>query len=125
MNYTFDYFYTMLPTMQFDVEEISNFTVNLQDQSGVEWYIDVKTELGDTEIRYYGPLVADIGFMSLPEFKFEYCKIPYVEKNIIKRIDNYLNKQGKFIVTNVEVIEREEFYRRLREVMNYGDGFDN
>jgi len=69
--------------------------------------------------------VADIGFMSLPEFKFEYCKIPYVEKNIIKRIDNYLNKQGKFIVTNVEVIEREEFYRRLREVMNYGDGFDN
>jgi len=116
MKHTFNYFYTMQPNDSFFVDDISNFTLNLLNDSGQEWYIDVDTELGNTRIRKFGPLMVDSDKL-LFEFKYEYNELQFVEQKIINIVDRFINNE-KSSITQIIEIDRDNFNDRIRGVIS-------
>lgn len=115
MKYSFDYFYTMQPMDSYECEDLSNFTLEINTDDAIEYFIDVQTELGETIVKHFGPLKVDDNEFG-NAFEFKYCKFQFNEQKIIKLVDKLLNN-NKMIVTQVKEIDREEFYNRLDEVM--------
>ena len=100
----------------FLAEDISNLTLNLVNDLGNEWYIDVKTELGNTIIRKFGPV--EVGTNKVDKnFSFNYMEIFYTENKIISDVDKYINKDN-FAITQVIEIDRETFNERLRGLLD-------
>ena len=120
MQHTFKYFYTMRPNDSIFVEDVSNITLNALNDLGQEWYIDVKTELGDTTITKFGPLIIDCAELG-STFRFETTKSQYNEKKIVADIDKYINSE-KSAITQIFEIDKDTFINRLKEVM---DGYTN
>ena len=116
MQHTFEYFYTMQPNDSFLVDDISNVVLNVLNDVGQEWYIKISTELGDTKIIKYGPLLVDQDTLS-NEFKLEYYKTSYNEKRIINEIDRFINDNKK-IITQILEIDESAFDDRLKGIIN-------
>jgi len=116
MKHNFEYFYTTTAMDSFLVEDIANVSLNFLNDLGQEWYINVSTELGETKITKYGPLLVDVNVLQ-DEFKFEYCKINYNEKRIISSIDKLLN-DTKIAITQVVEIDRDQFNERLKGIID-------
>lgn len=120
MKHNFDYFYDTRANDSFLVEDISNFTINALNDSGLEWYFDIRTELGNSYITKFGPIFVDDDTLSSANktpFKFEYFVMPYDEGKIIKRVDSFIN-EPKSAITQILEIDREQFSNRLKEIMN-------
>ena len=120
MKYTFGYSYSSLPTQQIEVEEVSDFSLVMYDSFGGEYWVNVSTELGDTKLIFYGPLLPDIADITLNKFKLEYEKFPYQESKITKKVDSYIVKNN---IDHIEEVMKEEFLERLKEVMENGFRF--
>lgn len=105
MTYTFGYSYSSLPTQQIEVEEVSDFSLVMYDSFGGEYWVDVSTELGDTKLISYGPLLPDISELTLNRFKLEYEKFPYVENKITKKVDSYIVKNN---IDHIEEVTKED-----------------
>ena len=116
MTYTFDYFYTMQPMDSYECEDISNFTLNINSDNAFEYYIDVYTELGETTIKHYGPLLMDSNEFR-ENFEFKYYKFQFNENKIIKLVDKLINN-SKILITQVTEIDKETFNNRLKGILD-------
>lgn len=101
---------------QIYIEDVSSVSLNLLNDSGLEWYLDVTTELGKSKITKYGPLMVDMDCLQ-DEFKFEYKNISYNEKRIISEINSFINND-KFSITQVIEIDKDAFNKRLRGIVD-------
>ena len=115
MKHSFDYYYSMQPMDSFEVEDISEFTLDLFNDSGLEWMVDVSTDLGNTEIKWFGPFFADTDSMEI-DFKFGYTKLAYNEGRIIKRVDQIINSKNQ--ITQIQEIDKTQFNEKLKEIIN-------
>lgn len=116
MKHSFDYYYAMQPMDSFEVEDISEFTLDLFNDIGQEWMINISTDLGDTEIKWFGPFLADINSME-DDFKFSYNQLAYNEGRIIKKVDQIINN-SKNQITQIQEIDKTQFNETLKEIMN-------
>ena len=105
----------MQPMDSYECEDISNFTLNINSDNAIEFYIDVETELGETKVRHFGPLLIDSSEFQ-ENFEFKYYKFQFNEQKIVRLIDKLLNN-SKIQITQVSEIDKETFYERLEEVM--------
>lgn len=100
----------------FNVENIGDVSLNFINDLSQEWYLDIKTELGDTVVTKFGPLLIDINELQ-NSFKFERNKFSYNETKLINEIDKILTND-KLAITQVMEIDRDTFNNRLREIID-------
>ena len=108
MNKTFDYDYQLKPLNCIDVEDIGQCQLKMYNDIGFFWLLQIKTELGDSFIKCFGPIHCDIDNYFPEGFNFEFTKMSYNEKKLSGIIDRYINDH-KRMITQVEEIDEEEF----------------
>jgi hypothetical protein len=94
-----------------DIEDLGNFCLNVLNDSGEEWYMRAKCDLGWVTIDQYGPLLADIDNLQY-YFTYSYMKFEYSEKKLYKIVKDFLNNDKRNI-TQAFLIEEEDFENRL------------
>lgn len=99
-----------------EVEDLGNVCLRASNDNADEWLMSIKTSLGWSEVKQFGPLKIDsegFGFY----FNFSFQKFEYSEKRLYKLIDDFINNPKKSI-TIAEIISEEDFDSKLMEVSN-------
>lgn len=99
-----------------EVDDIGNVYLRASNDDAKEWYMSIKTSLGWTEVKQFGPLKIDQNEFDY-FFNFFYQKFEFSEKKLFKLIDDFINNSKKSI-TIAEVISKDEFEDKLMEVAN-------
>jgi len=81
------------------------------NDDGQEWYLIIRTSLGQSTIIQIGPLTADVDV--LPRyFDYNYQRIEYKEVKLFNTIDQFLNNP-KRMITQVFFTSEEAVKERL------------
>ena len=105
----FEYMQVITVGAELEVQDIGDCCILGRDDLGQEYYLVVKTKMGATNIKEYGPATPDFG--ALPKsVKYTFDRIDYSEFKIEKRIDKFLNGHP---ITFAEVVQLED----IREFM--------
>lgn len=117
MQASFDYFIVPQVNGQLDIDDISNFAIRANNDLMFEYYLIVKTELGQTKILEYGPLMIDIE--DLPSsVSCKYTRMNYDEKKIMNAVNKFLNDSYKAI-TQASLISYDECKSLLRNMIDF------
>jgi len=116
MQQSFEYLKVQTAMDSITVENIGNVILQATNDLGFEWYIQICTDVGLSNIKEFGPLfkeseVSKLGFIYSQEKK------EYNEKYISKRISSFLNSPSREI-TQVQVIDEFELEDKLSQVRN-------
>lgn len=114
MEHTFEYMYEVKAQDSIDIPNIGNVCILATNSEYFEWYLATKTVDGWTEVETFGPLMVDVNKLDY-SFKYTYNKFEYNEKNLIKRIGTFLEREVPMISQAV-IIDREEFDNRLKNI---------
>ena len=119
---TFEYLQDVKFLDSIDIDDIGNVTLEALNDLGDQWYLDISTHLGYTDIVTIGPLVADSNQLGL-QFSFYIQKIEYNDRKIITTIQKFINDPKKsisqlFFTSHDQICDR---LKNLQEIqINYG-----
>lgn len=99
----FDYFEQSAFTKSVQVDDEGNFALRCTTAAGFEYYVIVKTEMGQTAIMKFGPIIPDMDLL-FPDFSLTYKKFSFKVTIIEKDITSFINKPGKDPIVEVESI---------------------
>lgn len=108
----FEYLYTVTAQDSLELDDIGNTCIHILNDLGYEWYMIITTELGDTDIKTFGPFHVDMTNYFNNGFNFNLSRISYKESKICSIIDNFLNDPKKNISQAFECT-KEEAYEKL------------
>ena len=115
MRKSFDYLYLLQAQNSLEVEDIGNTCIHILNDAGYEWYMIISTELGETQIKTFGPFHVDMPNYFNRGFNYNYTCIEYKESRISNMIDNFIN-DGKKLISQAIVCEKEEAYEKLSKI---------
>ena len=92
----FEYLQRVVVDGQLDVENIGDCVLQANSDLGEEYYLIIKTSLGDTEMMEYGPYVPDLNILP-PNYQIKYSRFDYNQSKIERLIDKFLNDPKKMI----------------------------
>ena len=115
MKYNFEYLYTTKAEDSIEVEDIGNVCLQLFNDIGYCWFIDISTTLGECSIKTAGPFHVDIPNYFSNGFSFNLQSLEYKESRIISIVDKFINDARKMITQIIEV-DRNEFYCLLDNI---------
>lgn len=113
MKHTFEYLKVISAMDSFDVEEVGSCCLKANNDGGEEFWLLVRTLLGNTKVLTFGPLL--IGTNIFEDIKIEVQSFQYNEKRVIKTIDTWLNDPKKAI-TQLEESDLETCLDTLKEI---------
>lgn len=123
MSKNYDYFYTKLATGTLDVEDSGNCYIEAFNDEGHAYYLLIETSLGYTKIFEYGPAISD--FQELPsQVVCTFDRIEFNQKEIDKRINNFLNNFKRNITQATEV-ERSVIFENCKSLIDYVEKREN
>lgn len=103
MRVTIPYLYELTPMDSVEIEDVGNICLQLFNDLGYYWVIEIRTQHGQTEIRTYGPLSDSYkGFTDLG-FNFNCTRMEYNDTKIKNFIDKFLNDNKKGISQVFEI----------------------
>lgn len=114
MNKSFDYIYTVQAEDSLEIEDIGNTCIHILNAMGYEWFMIIKTDLGDTLVKTFGPFHVDLNDY-FKGFNFNFSKFDYKESRICTIIDNFINDPKKNIIQAMEC-DPEEAYNKLYSI---------
>ena len=109
-----EYFYQEMPTDSIELESAGNTYLQANNDSGDEWYLGIKTDLGWTTVKQYGPLTIDMDNIGY-SFNYNYSKFEYNEKKLYKIIYDFLNDKRR-LITQAQEIDADTFQERLENL---------
>lgn len=115
---TIDYYYIQEAMDSIDVEDIGNVSIQVNNDSGESWLLQVVTDLGWVTVKQFGPISLDELTLEY-SFNYNYFKMEYKESKIIKVIQNFVNSSTKNI-TQALIISDDDFQsilNKIKEVM--------
>lgn len=112
MNKGFDYLYQYVAQDTLEVDDIGNTCIHVLNDLGYEWYMTIKTELGRSVMKTFGPFHVDGNDSFSWGFRFECSSFDYKESQICGRIDKFINDPKKSI-TQAMICEEDEAYDKL------------
>lgn len=89
-----------------DIVDPGNTAIKCSNEKGEEYYMIIKTIMGQTSVLSIGPVVADIPLL-VPGFGVFYNKFEYKEKTIASTLNKFINDGRKEISDVQEVLETE------------------
>lgn len=89
-----------------DIVDPGNTAIMCTNEKGAEYYMILKTVMGQTSVIAIGPVCSDIP-MLLPGFNIFYNKFEYKEKTIATTLNKFINDGRKEISDVKEVLESE------------------
>lgn len=113
MKYSVDYNYAQVAISNIEIDDISNICLRAINSSNYEWYLLITTDLGITQIKEFGPCLIDSA-LTLNNFTYRYNEMDYIEGKICNRLDKFI-QDPKRAITEVEVIDLDEFKNKLNE----------
>ena len=93
-------------TKALDIVDPGNCAIRCVDKEGLEYYVVVKTILGNTSVLKFGPVIPDIGTLE-PNFKVEFFAIDFDEDKIESDVGKFVN-DGRRKIVDLVTIEPEE-----------------
>lgn len=113
----FEYAFLTLASSNIEIEDIGNCCLQSFDALKQEYYLVIKTSLGETQVITYGPIYSDLSTPPATVSYF-YQKFQYSQKKICKIIEQFLSgKNGK--VTEVKQISEEEAFLHMRDLKSF------
>ena len=113
----FDYMCRVVVDATLDVDDIGNCCIQAFNDSGEEFYLVVKTQLGWTEILEYGPIIRDV--QELPKSVIcNYQRFEYKQDKVAKVIEKFLNEYRRNI-TQAMVADVSEVKQYMRNLVDY------
>lgn len=105
MTSNFKFNNQLTPQNTIDIENVGNCCIQgIDEDSMFYYYLKIVTQMGNTEIFSYGPIIPDID--ELPDiYSFTYQKMKYNDKRMIVFINKWLNDKFKHITTAEEIGE--------------------
>ena len=114
---TFEYMMRTVVDASIEIDDPGNCALRANNDSGEEFYLIVKTELGWTEMLTFGPIIPDIS--QLPRSSScNYSRIEYSEYKINSAIQKFLNNPYSKI-TQVMVVDKEEAKSCIKNLADY------
>ena len=115
MKAIFDYNQVITATGFYELSDIGNCCLQIIEQPSLkEYYILIKTELGETKIYQFGPAIINEDIL-LDKFNFSVEIFQYNEKRIIKTLEKYFKQL--YNITEVIELGPEEFWGKLEGVI--------
>lgn len=108
----FEYLETIRKESSIDITDPGNAMIQAFDDSGDEFFLTTKTELGFVTVKIFGPF--DEGKQAA-NFSYYTYVMEYKEKQLYKAIDDFLN--GRTPKTQVFETEAEVIRERLDSVV--------
>lgn len=117
MNYP--YLYTLQAIESLEISDIGNTCIIANNDLGDEWYLVIRTILGESTIFSYGPSNPDFDTLP-PALSCSYYKMQYNEKKLNTLIDKFLNDTCKRITQAREVLleDIKVYLKDIREILN-------
>lgn len=95
------------------IEDIGQCALVASKDDEAEYYLVIKTTLGESSIMEYGPIVPDIPLLP-KKVSCAFDRIDYSEDQLIKRITKFLS--GK---TQAGQVPEEEVYSNCVDIIGY------
>ncbi len=97
-----------------DIDDIGNCFLQIYNDEGKEWLMSVKTKLGWTIVKTFGPFILDSNTM---DSNFSYFKkeLEFKEKKLYNIIDDFINNPHKQI-TQIFIIDENTFNDKLSSI---------
>ena len=116
----------------YNIEQIVTATLDIKDPNycAIEayndreeyYYLIIRTDLGNTQIFEYGPIVPDIDLLpKRVECTFE--RIEFKEYTVFRKIENFL-KNYKRNIKKAQEISIEEALNRCKSLVDYMKEYD-
>ena len=116
MTKSFDYLYTTSAMSSVEVKDIGNTLIQAFNDNGLEWFLYIKTLMGETVVKIFGPFhVQDETYFPYG-FVYTLSKFDYNEKKLLKIIDNFINDPKKNITQVLVDNEKELFYNKITKM---------
>ena len=93
---TFEYLQRVLVDAALEIDDIGNCAIIGRNDVGEEFYLLVRTTIGETEVIEYGPCRPDIDLLPTSVI-LKYDRWEWSEYKLEKRIDKFLNDPKKAI----------------------------
>ena len=77
----FEYMYTQTYQDVLEIESVGNTCLRAFNDDGEEYYLYIHTDLGETEILEYGPIVPDINLLP-HSVHYSYKRIEFSESKL-------------------------------------------
>lgn len=111
MPISFDYNEQSVFTKSIDVDDIGNVALKCLTEDLMEYYIIVKTVMGETKILEYGPVITDTD-MLFDKFNVNYSELQFSDKKVYKEINHFINNK----IDTVEIIDKKDVFKAFPEV---------
>ena len=110
----FNYLKTETYMDSIDIDDIGNCFLQVYNDNGREWLMSVKTKLGWTTVKAFGPFILDSNTM---DSNFSYLKkeLEFKEKKLYNIIDDFINNPHKQI-TQIFIIDEDTFNDKLSSI---------
>lgn len=108
---TFEYLQRIVVDAQLDIENIGDCYLRAYNDFGEEFYLIIKTQLGETEVIEYGPCVPELQMLH-QNYQITYSRFEYNQGKLERIIDKFLNNPKRGI-TQAEVSSLELFRKNL------------
>ena len=97
-----------------DIDDIGNCFLQIYNDDGREWLMSVKTKLGWTNVKTFGPFILDSNTMDI-NFYYSKNELEFKEKKIYHIIDDFINNPKKQI-TQIFIIDEDTFNDKLSSI---------
>lgn len=113
---SYPYLYTTEATGQLDINDRGNCCISVMDNLYRESILVVKTDLGQTKVLQWGPMLVDSDTPSA-KMSCTYQHFDYDDYKIDKIIDKFLN--GVTLCSQAQEITLEEGLGRMRDLVTF------
>ena len=103
MNKDFDYLFIEKPEKSISIDDIGNVNLIAYNDLNYFWCLQIRTELGESFIKQFGPFNKNPKYKFENGFKYEFSKIDYKESKIINIIEKFITEPKKLISEVLEV----------------------
>ena len=114
----FPYLFVKQNLDSIEIENIGNFSIQLNNDLGETWYIVIYTTLGWTTVHTFGPLSLEDNTL-LYNFQYNYEYQEYNDQKLVKKIDKFINDPKK-VITQIFFVDKDETLERLKHLHERG-----
>ena len=104
MQQSFEYMRVQTALDSITVENVGAVTLLASNDIGFEWVLDIKTDLGYSTIKEFGPIFRD-DEITKAGFSYNRSKMDYNEGKLCKTISTFLNMPKREITQVMEIDE--------------------
>lgn len=106
MKQTFEYYFVEQPMDTIEIPTVGCVCIKAMNDFGDIWYLQIHTNLGNTEIVEHGPY-SEVENPLSTSYNYNYTKMAYDEKKLCTRITKFLQDARRGITSAIIVDDKE------------------